>query len=99
MPKIVVLGSCRHSPYIILAVPEKVVKDGKNLWNTEEGYKIAFEKFKKAINECDEVWVYAPDGLGEHTRRDLEYAKNIGKKIKVIIDEVRSYEESEHRSC
>jgi len=100
MVKIVILGSCRFSPYEILAVPEKVVKDGKNLWNTEKGYKIAFEeKFKKAIEEADEVWIYAPDGLGKHTKRDKEYAESIGKKVQVIVDVNRNYEENEYRSC
>lgn len=85
-PKIVVVGSCKFEPYIILVVPAKVVKNGKNLWNTEEGYKEAFKKFKNAIDECDEVWIYAPDGIGEHTQRDIDYAKSIGKKVRILVD-------------
>ena len=80
LPKIVILGSCRFEPYEILAVPNKI----PNAWNTEEGYKIAAKKFYPAIEEADEVWVYAPDGIGEHTGRDLEYAKSKGKIIRVL---------------
>jgi hypothetical protein len=81
--KIVVLGSCKAGPYDIIAVPEKI----PNLWNTEEGYKIAFEtKFKSAIENADEVWVYA-HAIGEHTERDIAYARSLGKKIKLIAEE------------
>ena len=85
--KIVILGSCRVGPYEIIKVPEKEYsKNGKCLWNTEEGFKQAFTKFKKAMDEADEIWVYAPDGLGEHTKRDLEYARKLSKKIKIIME-------------
>lgn len=80
MPKFVILGSCRFEPYEILAMPKKI----PNAWNTEEGYKIAFKIFKPAIEEADVVIVYAPDGIGEHTAKDLEYAKKMKKKIVVI---------------
>jgi len=82
MPKIVVLGSCRFEPYVILAVPNKI----RNAWNTEKGYKIASQKFYPAIENADEVWVYAPDGIGEHTRRDIDYAKAKGKKILILTE-------------
>jgi len=81
MPKIVILGSCRFEPYVILAAPKKV----KGKWNTEEGYEIATQKFYPAIDKCDLVIVYAPDGIGEHTKRDIEYAKKQNKKV-IIID-------------
>jgi hypothetical protein len=80
MPKIVILGSCRFEPYIILAVPNKI----PNAWNTEEGYKLAFKKFKPAIENADIVLVYAPDVIGEHTKRDMDYAISLGKKVIVI---------------
>jgi len=80
MPKIVVIGSCRFEPYEFLAVPEKV----PNLYNTEEGYQIACKKFYPAIDKADEVWVYVPDGLGEHTSRDLVYALSKNKTIRMI---------------
>ena len=81
---IVILGSCRHSPYNFIAVPVKV--EGK--WNTEDGYKIASEKFYPAIDRCDEVWVYLNEDndIGEHTQRDLGYTLLKRKKVKVIVD-------------
>lgn len=79
MVKIVILGSCRFEPYEILAVPKKNPK-----WNTEEGYEMSTEKFYPAIDEADIVLVYAPDGIGEHTGRDIEYAKRQNKSIFVI---------------
>lgn len=82
MPKIVILGSCRYEPYQILAVPNKI----PNAWNTEEGYKVASQKFYPAINEADEVWIYAPDGIGEHTMRDVVYALKKQKKIRILTD-------------
>lgn len=49
-----------------------------------KGYKIASKKFYPAIDKADEVWVYAPDGVGEHTQRDIDYAKSKGKTIKIL---------------
>ena len=83
MVKIVFLGSCRFSPYEILAVPDPI----PGAWNTDEGYEIAFKKFKPAIDEADLVIVYAPDGIGEHTGRDYEYAKSQNKEILVYTKE------------
>ena len=81
MPKIVILGSCRHEPYEILAVPNKI----PNAWNTEKGYEIASKKFYPAVEKADVVLVYAPDGkIGEHTQRDIEYARKQGKPIFVF---------------
>jgi hypothetical protein len=77
MPKIVILGSCRFDPYEILAVPNKI----PNAWNTEKGYKIAAKKFHPAIEKADCVIVYDPDGIGEHTQRDIDYAKSHGKEV------------------
>jgi len=81
MPKIVILGSCRYEPYEILFVPKKI----PGLWNTEEGYKKASERCYPAIDQADEVWVYVPDGrIGEHTKRDIEYALKRKKTIRII---------------
>ena len=80
MPKIVILGSCRFEPYEILAVPNKIPK----AWNTEKGYKKAFKIFKPAIDNADLVIVYAPDGIGEHTQRDIDYARTQRKPIFVV---------------
>jgi len=82
MVKIVILGSCRFEPYDILFTPKKI----KGKWNTEEGYIIASKKCYKDIEEADEIWVYAPDGIGGHTQRDINYALSIGKKIHIIGD-------------
>lgn len=80
MVKIVILGSCRFEPYEILAVPNKI----KGAWNTEKGYQIACKKFYPAIDKADLVIVYAPDGIGEHTQRDIDYVKKQRKKIVII---------------
>lgn len=77
MTKIVILGSCRFDPYEILAVPNKI----PNAWNTEKGYKLASKKFYPAIDQADIIFVYAPSGIGEHTRRDIDYAKSQGKWV------------------
>ena len=82
MPKIVILGSCRFEPYEITFVPKKVSPE---LWNTEKGYEKASEKCYPAIDASNIVLVYAPDGIGEHTQRDMKYAKKKGKTI-IIID-------------
>lgn len=81
MTKFVILGSCRHEPYEILAVPEKV----PGLWNTEEGYRIATEKFHPAMDEADVIIVFAPDGVGEHTQMDIDYAIGIGKTVYRLV--------------
>lgn len=81
MPKIVIVGSCRHEPYEILCVPNKIPK----AWNTEKGYKLASEKFYPAIENAEEIWIYAPDGIGEHTQRDIDYARAKGKTIFLLI--------------
>ena len=82
-PKIVILGSCRFEPYEILAVPNKI----PNAWNTEKGYRIAAKKFYPAIKKADVILVYAPDGIGEHTKRDIEEARRQKKEICIIVHE------------
>jgi hypothetical protein len=81
MTKIVILGSCRFAPYEILTTPNKI----PNAWNTEEGYKKAAEKFYPAIAQADMVLVYAPDGIGEHTARDILEAHRQGKELFLIV--------------
>jgi hypothetical protein len=78
MPKIVVLGSCRHGPYIVLAVPNPI----PGLYNTEEGYQEACKTFYPAIDKADVVLVYNPERtIGEHTQRDIDYACSKGKLL------------------
>jgi len=80
MVKIVILGSCRFAPYEILAAPDPI----PGLHNTEAGYRIACEKFYPAIDEADIVIAYAPAGIGEHTGRDMDYARKKGKPVYVV---------------
>ena len=86
MVKITILGSCRFEPYEILAMPNKL--DAELYERDHEGaYDDAFEKvFKKAIDESDVIFVYAPDGIGEHTDRDIQYAIQKGKPIVIYGD-------------
>ena len=79
--KIVILGSCRFEPYDVIIVPRKLHEDN------EVGYEMAKKLFYPSIELADEVWVYAPDGLGIHTKRDLDYARKQGKTIRFIMDE------------
>ena len=79
MPKIVIIGSCRYEPYEILASPKK-----NPMWNTDIGYIQATKIFYPAIDDADEIWVYAPDGLGIHTTLDYEYARQKGKTIRFL---------------
>lgn len=83
VPKFVILGSCKHEPYAVLAMPNRL--DAKLYENDHEAaYAHAWEYFKPAIESADVVIVYAPDGIGEHTQRDLDYAIKLGKKILYI---------------
>lgn len=81
MTKFVILGSCRFAPYEFLAVPNPI----PGAWNTEEGYKKASEIFYPAIAQADAVLVYAPDGIGEHTARDILEAVNQKKEIFLVV--------------
>ena len=76
MPKIVILGSCRHEPYEVLAVPLK-----NKFWNTDKGYKLAIERFYPAIDKADFIIVYCPNGIGKHTQFDINYAKKQHKQV------------------
>ena len=80
MTKIVILGSCRFEPYEILAVPNKIPR----AWNTDKGYEIAKKKFYPAMDEADVILVYAPDGIGKHTMKDIDYAHSIGKEVYLL---------------
>ena len=77
MTKFVVLGSCRFEPYEILAVPNKIPR----AWNTDKGYALAAKIFYPAMDKADVIIVYAPDGIGLHTQKDIDYAHSIGKKV------------------
>jgi len=80
MPKIVVLGSCRHEPYTFLA-PNKLDAD---LYARDHhaAYIDACAVFYPAIKEADVVVVYNPEGaVGEHTAADIREAERQGKRI------------------
>lgn len=81
MTKFVLLGSCRFEPYEILAVPNKI----PGAWNTDEGYRIAAQKFHPAMDKADVIVVYAPDGIGKHTQMDIDYAREIGKTVYRLV--------------
>ena len=83
MPKIVILGSCRFAPYEVLFVPNKL--DPK-LYEEhhEEAYLKACWKTYPAIADADIVIAYIPDGIGEHTARDLRFADSLRKRIVLI---------------
>ena len=80
MTKFVMLGSCRFEPYDFLAVPNKIPR----AWNTDKGYAIAAKIFYPAMDAADVIIVYAPDGIGIHTQKDIDYARSIGKKVFVL---------------
>lgn len=75
-----ILGSCRFEPYEVLAMPNRIL----GVTNDETGYEKACKIFYPAIDQADLILVYAPDGVGEHTGRDIEYAEKCGKKIVMI---------------
>jgi hypothetical protein len=77
---ITILGSCRFSPYNILAVPNPI----EGLHNTDDGYRIASLKFYPAISNSDLVIAYIPDGIGKHTQLDIDYANFLNKRIVFI---------------
>ena len=83
-PKFVILGSCRHEPYEILQMPNPF---DRKLYveDHEKAYEEACKRFYPAIDEADVVIVYAPNGVGEHTKQDIEYAKSRGKPV-ILID-------------
>ncbi len=77
MVKIVLLGSCRFSPYEILAKPDPLnpayTVEEHHVFNNEEEYLNACKIFYPAMDDSELIIVYAPDGIGEHTMRDLNY--------------------------
>lgn len=82
MPKIVILGSSRFAPYVLLAVPDRIIGGS----NDDLGYEIASQTFYPAIDEADLIILYAPDGIGEHTQRDLDYARRKGKTVYRLVE-------------
>ena len=81
MTKFVILGSCRFEPYEILAVPDRI--EGGT--NDDAGYKKASTIFYPAMKQADVIIVYAPDGIGEHTQKDIDFAQSIGKQVFFLV--------------
>ena len=80
MPKMVILGSCKHEPYVVLAMPNKLNPKMYNE-NHKKAYEHACKYFYPAIDNTDIIIVYCPDGIGKHTQKDINYAKSKNKKI------------------
>ena len=84
MPKIVIVGSTRFEPYTLLIAPHKL----PNYSNDERSYQAAFQidgGYKQSIEACDLVIIYAPDGIGEHTQKDIDYAHRCEKPVYVLV--------------
>jgi len=81
MTKFVILGSRRFAPYEIPFVPF-IMSD---TLDEEECFKISIKKSHPAMDEADVVIVYAPDGIGVHTQRDIDYALENGKEVFELI--------------
>lgn len=96
MPKFVVLGSCRYEPYEVLAMPNKLDAELYEI-DHEKAYEEACEVFFPAIRQSDFVIVYAPNGIGKHTRRDMDYAKKCGKPI-IVVSKEQSVDKHRKRS-
>ncbi len=77
-PKIVILGSCKHEPYEVLAMPNKI----PGAWNTDEGYEMASKIFYPAMDKADVILVFGTPG--KHTQLDIDYAESIGKTVQYI---------------
>ena len=82
MVKITILGSLEKGESYEVRVPS--IRDVELYrGDHEEAYRKATETFHPAIESSEFVLVYAPDGIGEHTGRDLEHA--IKNKIPHLI--------------
>ena len=83
MPSFVIIGSCKNQPYTVLAMPNKLDEDLYEK-DHEMAYVEACRYFYPAIDHADFVIVWAPDGIGEHSARDMEYAIFKEKPIVVL---------------
>ena len=82
MVKIVILGSLEKGETYEVTVPR--IEDPELYERDhEEAYRKATESFYPEIESSDLVLIYAPDGIGHHTGRDLEHA--IKNKIAHMI--------------
>jgi len=85
MPKIVILGSCKLEPYIVLFMPNKLDSELYER-DHEQAYLKARKVVYPAITEADIVIVLASEGIGEHTLQDMKYADSLRKRIVIITN-------------
>lgn len=77
MTNFVILGSRRFAPYKIPFVPLEM----PDVLDEEERFQISIKKSHPAMDDADVIIVYAPDGIGIHTQRDIDYALKNGKEV------------------
>ena len=82
MPKIVILGSLAQGDYKV-TYP---IKETDYYTKHEDAYLRAREKFYRAIDESDVIIVIGTR-MGEHTRKDIQYAKSKNKKVVFVMIE------------
>ncbi len=91
MPKFVVLGSLASGEkYEVLAMP-RILDPELYVEDHEEAFKAAQKIFMPAIDESDFVLVYCPDGIGPHTKVDVEYAVKQGKPVFFACGKVSTF--------
>ena len=81
MTKFVILGSRRFAPYKVSFTPLEI----PDILDEEERFQISIKKSHPAMDEADVIIVYAPDGIGIHTQRDIDYALKNGKEVFELI--------------
>ena len=83
MVKICIIGSCRYEPYMLLFMPNKLDPELYEK-DHERAYLEACKVVYPAIREADIIIAYVPEGIGEHTRRDLKFAESLKKRIVLV---------------
>jgi len=62
----------------------RYTKERHHEFNTDEEYENATKLFYPAIEDSDIIIVWAPDGIGTHTHRDIGHALSLKKRVVVI---------------
>lgn len=81
MTKFVFLGSRRFAPYEISFVPIEM----RDISDEEDRYQVSIKRSHLAMDKADVVIVYAPDGIGIHTQRDIDYALKNNKEVFELV--------------
>ena len=71
-------GSTDYTARLASAAGALVINIPKN---SGKGIALSIGLTTAAIEDCDFVFVFNPYGVGEHTQRDLDYARKIGKHV------------------